>query len=88
MSNTDTILDYNCFLADLRSNGLEHWARVVEKTDCKIMISFPKNISSDRETEYIIWCKENCNARYFVYNENHVFFKTEEDAIAFKLRWL
>lgn len=85
--NPEASLEYNNFIADLKSNRLEHWANIIQNTGCKVMIGLPENIWAGQDAEYAIWCKENCNERYFVYNENYVFFETEEDALAFKLRW-
>jgi len=88
MSDPENFLEYSNFIADLRHGNLEHYARMIENRDCKIMISFPGAIPMQDAVGYIDWCKENCNERYFVYNEYYIFFKTEEDAMAFKLRWL
>jgi len=81
------MIEYNSFMGDLESHNLEHWAKVIRQSGCKVMIELlDTNIGID--IEYNKWCKENCNDKYFVYNENYIFFETEEDATAFKLRWL
>lgn len=36
--------------------------------------------------EALEWCKENCE--YDVVFDDIVYFEDEEDAVAFKLRWL
>ena len=81
-------LDYNSFIEELETHRLGHYSRKIKESGCKIMIAFPiELVEAGKDTEYSKWCKANCNEKYFVYNEHYVFFKTEEDAIAFKLRW-
>ena len=81
------MIEYNAFMADLESHNLEHWARIVKQSGCTIIISLLKDTDLGIYTEYDKWCKENCNDKYYVYNETYVFFENEEDALAFKLRW-
>lgn len=87
MSKLETNLDYDLFIADLKSHNLGHYARKIKRSGCSIMVKFQGTIDMRRDEEYSKWCKTNCNEKYFVYNENYVFFQTEEDAVAFKLRW-
>ena len=81
------MIEYNSFIADLESNNLGHWARILERTRCKIIVKL-LNTDLGIDTEYNKWCKANCNNKYFVYNETYAFFETEEDAVAFILRWI
>ena len=82
------IKNYNKFIKRLKRNRLSHYARIIENSGCKIMVVFDYRVLSEMDKEYNKWCKENCSGKYFVYNENYAFFDIEEDAVAFKLRWL
>lgn len=81
-------LEYNNFIADIINHHVPRWAKDIKESGCKIMIAFPVMRPSGVDQKYGKWCKANCNDKYYVYNENYVFFKTEEDAMAFKLRWI
>ena len=81
------IENYDKFIKNLKKNRMAHWARMLENSGCKIIVAID-DMPSEMDEEYTKWCLENCNDSWFVYNENYVFFDTEEDAMAFKLRWL
>lgn len=72
----------------MKRNNLAHYARMIENTKCRILVEFDISRPSSMDEEYNEWCKENCTGDYYVYNEYCVFFELEEEAVAFKLRWL
>lgn len=80
--------EFNTLMIELESDNLGHWVRIIKRSGCDVVVSFLKDTELGINTEYSKWCKENCNDKYFVYNETYVFFKTVEDAMAFKLVWL
>ena len=61
--------------------------RVLDESEA---IEFHILISWNKES--VEWCEENCKDHYvfghFSYNGPFVYFKSEEDAAAFKLRWM
>lgn len=63
---------------DLSENDLRkvfnYWYRVSDKA-----IPYSK--------KHVEWIKENCNGDY-LFHGGHWFLKEEEDAVAFKLKWL
>ena len=81
------IVDYDEFIAHLNEHRLGHCARMIVNSGCRIIVAVDADVASEMDHEYNIWCRENSLDKYFVYNENYVFFDTEEDAIAFKLMW-
>ncbi len=86
--SVSVIEDYQEFIDYLNTNRLAHCARMIQNGGCKIIVAINREISSEHDVIYGNWCNENCSGKYFVYNENYVFFDIDEDAVAFKLRWI
>lgn len=80
--------EYDELIQYMRSNRLDHCARMIERSGCRVIVFIDRRVPSDFNVAYDDWCRDNCFEKYYVYNENYVFFDCEEDAMAFKLQWM
>ncbi len=71
------------FRKRLIKDNLAHWARGYDNEYSCYVVDVLVEIQEAKD-----WCKENCTGWYSVYNENYTVFTLEEDAMAFKLRWV
>lgn len=53
-------------------------------------MNFPVKINYRPTTEMLLWCRENCTGLFYGSDQIGMdwIFMVEEDAVAFKLRWL
>ena len=84
---------YDRFLNALKRLGPKRYVKLVENNPCRILVRFEWEDYSHKkdssiDNEYIQWCGSNCEGQFYVYNAYYVLFEIEEDAMAFKLRWL
>lgn len=61
----------------------------VDEEDLKNVFTLKFELFNDHNESSAVhfWCKENCND-LFLFGPGQVSFRTEEDAMAFKLRWM
>lgn len=77
------------FIYDLEANDLYHYAKIYKDPIWRhfVFIENHSGCGLTYERQLISWCEENCKKEYSVFNGCIAVFESNEDALAFKLRW-